>query len=288
VNDLQLLKFWEELALQLASLWKTFWHAIKSIFCEVVHDGWYYSYQNNTPEVAPPRFRLSSTQAEFYRQTIPQTISNKKLLNINNGGELIKHSIDYPNINNIKIRRVGGIVDAVSKIARVRGNVAPHYNKKTFRRYNYWWYTIQYIIGYLNINKMRLRLVGGGIGALNNCSRQSSHRAITIKHVADIIIDDSLFNTVAITQKSLWRGHGESAALLARSQRLLVNQCCRRYIDKTFRRHNYWLYTIQYSSDYPKINMATLRRVGGVVGAVSKIARQPMLSPLHRQNVSPT
>jgi hypothetical protein len=85
--------------------------------------------------VAPPR--LSSTQAEFYRPTIPQTISNKKLLNINNGGELIKHSIDYPNISIMKLRLVGGVVGALSKIARVRGNVEPHYNKKTFRRYNY-------------------------------------------------------------------------------------------------------------------------------------------------------
>jgi hypothetical protein len=93
---------------------------------------------------------------------------NKKLLNINNSGELMKNSIDYLKINNIKIRRVGGIVDAVSKIACVRGKVAPHYNKKTFRRRNYLLYTIQYIIGYLNINKMRLRLVGGGSGAVNN------------------------------------------------------------------------------------------------------------------------
>jgi hypothetical protein len=131
-----------------------------------IDDCRYYSYQNNSPLFAPPR--LSSTQAEFYRPTIPQTISNKKLLNINNGGELMKYSIDYLKINVIKIRQVGGVVDAVSKIARVRGNVAPHYNKKTFRRYNYLLYTIQYIIGYLNINIKRLRLVGGGIGAVNN------------------------------------------------------------------------------------------------------------------------
>jgi hypothetical protein len=166
VNDLQRLKFWEELALQLASLWKTFWHAIKTIFCETIDDCRYYSYQNNSPILAPPR--LSSTQREIYGTTILQTISNKKLLNINNGGELIQHSIDYPNINVIQIRRVGGVVDVLSKIARVRSNVEQHYNKKTFRRYNYWWYTIQYIIGYLNINKMRPRLVGGGIGAVNN------------------------------------------------------------------------------------------------------------------------
>jgi hypothetical protein len=44
----------------------------------------------------------------------------------------------------------------------------PHYNKKTFRRHNYLLYTIQYIIGYLNINEMRLGLVGGGYGAVNN------------------------------------------------------------------------------------------------------------------------
>jgi hypothetical protein len=49
-----------------------------------------------------------------------------------------------------------------------RGNVAPHYNKKTFRRQNYLLYTIQCIIGYQKINEMRLRLVGGGIGAVNN------------------------------------------------------------------------------------------------------------------------
>ena len=166
MNDLQRLKFWEELALQLASLWKTFWHAIKTIFCETIDDCRYYSYQNNSPILAPPR--LSSTQREIYRTTIPQTIANKKLLNINNGGEMIQQSIDYPNINNIKIRRVGGVVDAVSKIAWERGNVAPHYNKKTFRRYNYLLYTIQFIIGYQKINEMRLRLVGGGIGAVNN------------------------------------------------------------------------------------------------------------------------
>jgi hypothetical protein len=81
---------------------------------------------------------------------------------------MIQQSIDYLKINNIKIRRVGGIVDAVSKIAWERGNVAPHYNKKTFRRYNYLLYTIQCIIGYQKINEMRLRLVGGGIGAVNN------------------------------------------------------------------------------------------------------------------------
>ena len=80
----------------------------------------------------------------------------------------MKNSIDYLNINITKIRGVGGIVDAVSKIARVRGNVEPHYNKKTFRRYNYWLYPIQYIIDYQKINKMRLRLVGGGYGAVNN------------------------------------------------------------------------------------------------------------------------
>jgi hypothetical protein len=85
--------------------------------------------------LAPPR--LSSTQREIYRTTIPQTVVNKKLLNINNSGELIQQSIDYLKINVIKIRRVGGVVGALSKIARVRGNVAPHYNKKTFRRYNY-------------------------------------------------------------------------------------------------------------------------------------------------------
>jgi hypothetical protein len=81
---------------------------------------------------------------------------------------LIQQSIDYLKINVIKIRRVGGIVDAVSKIARVRGNVEPHYNKKTFRRYNYLLYTMQCIIGYQKINEMRLRLVGGGYGAVNN------------------------------------------------------------------------------------------------------------------------
>jgi hypothetical protein len=59
-------------------------------------------------------------------------------------------------------------------------------------------------------------------------ARQSSHRATTIKHFADIIIDDTLFNTVVITQKSIWRGYGESAALLARCQRLRERQCCRR------------------------------------------------------------
>jgi hypothetical protein len=184
VNDLLRLKFWEELALQLASLWKTFWHAIKTIFYETIDDRRYYSYQNNSPILAP--LRLSSTQREIYGTTILQTAVNKKLLNINNGGELIQQSIDYLKINVIKIRRVGGVVDVLSKIAWERGNVAPHYNKKTFRRYNYLLYTIQCIIG------------------------------------------------------------------------------------------------------YQKINMATLRRVGGVVGAVSKIARQPMLSPLHRQNISPT
>jgi hypothetical protein len=109
-----------------------------------------------------------------------------------------------------------------------------------------------------------------------------------IKHVADIIIHCTLFNTLLVTQKSIWRGYGESAAVLARSQRLLVNQRCRRYIDKTFSQYNYSLYTVQYSIGYPKIIVATLRRVGGVVGAVSKIARQTMLSPLHRQNISPT
>ena len=81
---------------------------------------------------------------------------------------MIQQSIDYLKINNIKIRRVGGVVDVLSKIAWERGNVEPHYNKKTFRRYNYLLYTIQYIIGYLNINEMRLRLVGGGIGAVSN------------------------------------------------------------------------------------------------------------------------
>jgi hypothetical protein len=81
---------------------------------------------------------------------------------------MIQQSIDYLKINNIKIRRVGGIVDAVSKIAWERGNVEPHYNQKTFRRYNYLLYTIQLIIGYQKINKMRLRLVGGGICAVNN------------------------------------------------------------------------------------------------------------------------
>jgi hypothetical protein len=45
----------------------------------------------------------------------------------------MKYSIDYLKINNIKIRRVGGVVDVLSKIVRVRGNVEPHYNKKTFR-----------------------------------------------------------------------------------------------------------------------------------------------------------
>jgi hypothetical protein len=165
VNDLQSLKFWEDLALQLASLWKTFWHAIKTIFCETIHDCRYYSYQNNTPDVAPPR--LWSTQREIYRTTILQTIVNKKLLNINNGGEMIQQSIDYLKINVIKIRRVGGIVDAVSKIGWERGKVAPRYNKKTFRRYNYLLYTIQCIIGHQKINKMRLRLVGGGYGAVN-------------------------------------------------------------------------------------------------------------------------
>jgi hypothetical protein len=80
----------------------------------------------------------------------------------------MKNSIDYLKINNIKVRRVGGVVDALSKIAWVRGNVAPHYNKKTFRRYNYLLYTIQCIIGNQQINEMRLRLVGGGIGAVNN------------------------------------------------------------------------------------------------------------------------
>jgi hypothetical protein len=50
----------------------------------------------------------------------------------------------------------------------VRGNVAPHYNKKTFCRYNYLLYTIQCIIGYQKINEMRPRLVGGGIGVVNN------------------------------------------------------------------------------------------------------------------------
>ena len=83
----------------------------------------------------------------------------------------MKYSIDYLKINVIKIRRVGGVVDVLSKIAWERGNVEPHYNKKTFRRYNYLLYTIQYIIGYLNINIKRLRLVGGGYGAVNNCSR---------------------------------------------------------------------------------------------------------------------
>jgi hypothetical protein len=93
---------------------------------------------------------------------------NKKLLNINNGGELIQQSIDYLKINVIKIRQVGGVVGALSKITRVTSNVAPHYNKKTFRRYNYLLYTIQCIIGYQQINEMRLRLVGGGNGAVNN------------------------------------------------------------------------------------------------------------------------
>jgi hypothetical protein len=116
--------------------------------------------------LAPPR--LSSTQREIYRLTISQTIANKKLLNINNGGEMIQQSIDYLKINNIKIRRVGGVVSALSKIARVRSNVEPHYNKKTFRRHNYLLYTIQYIIGNQQINEMRLRLVGGGYGAVNN------------------------------------------------------------------------------------------------------------------------
>jgi hypothetical protein len=60
--------------------------------------------------------RLSSTQREIYRTTIPQTVVNKKLLNINNGGEMIQQSIDYLKINVIKIRRVGGVVDTVSKI----------------------------------------------------------------------------------------------------------------------------------------------------------------------------
>jgi hypothetical protein len=84
------------------------------MFCETIDDCRYYSYQNNSPILAPPR--LSSTQREIYRTTIPQTIANKKLLNINNGGEMIQQSIDYPNINNIKIRRVGGVVGALSKI----------------------------------------------------------------------------------------------------------------------------------------------------------------------------
>jgi hypothetical protein len=136
------------------------------MFYELVHDCRYYSYQNNSPILASPR--LSSTQREIYRTTILQAIANKKLLNIDNGGEMIQQSIDYQKINNIKIRRVGGIVDAVSKIAWERGNVAPHYNKKTFRRHNYLLYTIQYIIGYLNINIKRLRRVGGGYGAVNN------------------------------------------------------------------------------------------------------------------------
>jgi hypothetical protein len=65
--------------------------------------------------VAPPR--LSSTQREIYGTTILQAIANKKLLNINNGGEMIQQSIDYLKINNIKIRRVGGVVGVLSKIA---------------------------------------------------------------------------------------------------------------------------------------------------------------------------
>jgi hypothetical protein len=94
---------------------KTISHAIKLIFCETIDDCRYYSYQNNSPILAPPR--LSSTQAEIYRTTILQTITNKKLSNINNGGELIKLGIDYLKINVIKIRQVGGVVDVLSKIA---------------------------------------------------------------------------------------------------------------------------------------------------------------------------
>jgi hypothetical protein len=84
---------------------------------------------------------------------------------------MIQQSIDYLKINNIKISREGGVVDVLSKIACVRGNVAPHYNKKTFRRYNYLLYTIQYIIDYRKINMARLRRIGGGIGVVNNSSR---------------------------------------------------------------------------------------------------------------------
>ena len=109
---------------------------------------------------------------------------------------------------------------------------------------------------------------------------QSSHRAITIKHVADIIIDDTLFNTLLITQKSIWRRYGESAALLARSQRLREKQCCRRYIDKTFRRHNYWRYTIQYSIGYPKINVIELQTWRASYGGFTDCAPQ-MSTPLY-------
>jgi hypothetical protein len=109
---------------------------------------------------------------------------------------------------------------------------------------------------------------------------QSSHRAITTKHVADIIIDDTLFNTVVITQKSIWRGYGESAALLARSQRLLGNQRCRRYIDKTFRRHNYWWHTMQHSIGYLNINVIKLQTWRASYGGVNDCAPQ-MSTPLY-------
>jgi hypothetical protein len=91
---------------------------------------------------------------------------------------------------------------------------SPRYNNKTCRRQTYWRYTVQYSIGYPKINMATLRRVGG---ALKDCVRGNVVAARSTKHFADIIIDNALFNIVLVTQKSLWRRYGESAALLAGS-----------------------------------------------------------------------